>query len=245
MAQEKKELRGDDIRLITHYGSDGKPKSYELNVGGGEFLYYNKVDLLAGFLAHVGMSETNPMDKGTILSGLFSAMLGDAYADAVTTLKQRVGLLTSQYNTTITRMDDAIDYVTQAEKQIDGFKARIKATEDTLKSAELLHAENKKDVGTTNARLKTIEDRVNELNKQAEKVFDKLTNILTVQKAIEDAKNAEKGKKTKKADTAKGDKKTSKDEKPSGEEKKSSRKTRDEKIIAAIEKKAAKNKDIK
>lgn len=229
MAQEKKELRGDDIRLITHYGSDGKPKSYELNVGGGEFLYYNKIDMLAGFLAHVGMSETNPMDKGTILSGLFSAMLGDAYADAVTTLKQRVGLLTSQYTTTLERMDKAIDYVTQVEKQIEGFKSRIKATEDTLKSAELLHAENKKDVGTTNARLKTIEDRVNDLDKQAEKVFDKLTDILTVQKAIEDAKNAEKGKKTKKADTAKGN----------------SRKTRDEKIIAAIEKKAARNKDIK
>ena len=74
------------------------PYGYVLKVEDQEFMYFNEVDLLAGFLSHVGMGETSPMEKGTILSSLFTAMMGDAYADAVTTLKQRVGLLTSQYN---------------------------------------------------------------------------------------------------------------------------------------------------
>lgn len=233
---EKKELRDDELGLITHWGSDGKVKTYELHVGGGEFIYYNKVDLLAGFLAHVGMSETSPMDKGTILSGLFSAMMGDAYADAVTTLKQRVGLLTSQYNTTIERMDDAINYVTQAEKQIDGLKSRIKSTEDALKSTESLHAENKKNVGDTNTRLKDIESRVDALNKHAEEVMNKLVNILTTYQAIEEAKKNEVAEE--------GAEKPSKSKKSAGEDKKKSLKTRKERDQAILAK-AKKNKDIK
>ena len=74
---------------------------YTLTVDESEFMYFNEVDLLAGFMAHVGLSETGYMDKGAILNTLFSAMMGSAYADSVTTLKQRVGLLSSQYDITI------------------------------------------------------------------------------------------------------------------------------------------------
>ena len=77
------------------------PNGYSLDVDGTSYMYYNEIDLIAGFMAHVGLSETNYMDRGSILSALMSAMIGDAYSDAVTTLKQRVGLLTTQYTTTI------------------------------------------------------------------------------------------------------------------------------------------------
>lgn len=212
------------------------PNGYTLKVDDQEFMYFNEVDLLAGFLSHVGMGETSPMEKGTILSSLFTAMMGDAYADAVTTLKQRVGLLTSQYNSTITRMDDAIDYVTNAEKQIEGLGKRIKATDESMKATELLHANNKKEVGATNTRLTMIETRIDELSKRAEEVFNNLTNILTIQKTIEDAK---KGKAAKE-----GDDKPSKSGESAGEDKKKSPKTRKERDQAILEK-AKKNKDIK
>lgn len=212
------------------------PNGYVLKVEDQEFMYFNEVDLLAGFLSHVGMGETSPMDKGTIISSLFSAMMGNAYADAVTTLKQRVGLLTSQYNTTISRMDDAIDYVTNAEKQIEGLGKRIKATDEAMKATELLHADNKKEVGATNTRLTMIETRVDELSKRAEEVFNNLTNILTIQKTIEDAK---KGKAAKE-----GDDKPSKSEESDGENKKKGRQNRRERDEAILEK-AKKNKDIK
>lgn len=215
------------------------PNGYVLKVEDQEFMYFNEVDLLAGFLSHVGMGETSPMEKGTILSSLFSAMMGDAYADAVTTLKQRVGLLTSQYTTTISRMDDAIDYVTNAEKQIEGLGKRIKATDESMKATELLHANNKKEVGATNTRLTMIETRVDELSKRADEVFNKLTNILTAQQAIEDAKKSKKDK-----NAEEGEDKPSKSRESAGEDKKkglTSRKERDEAILE----KAKKNKDIK
>ena len=212
------------------------PNGYVLKVEDQEFMYFNEVDLLAGFLSHVGMGETSPMDKGTILSSLFTAMMGNAYADAVTTLKQRVGLLTSQYTTTISRMDDAIEYVTNAEKQIEGIGKRIKATDEAMKATELLHADNKKEVSATNTRLTMIETRVDELSKRAEEVFNNLTNILTLQKTIEDAK---KGKAAEE-----GAEKPSKSKKYAGEDKKKSPKTRKERDQAILEK-AKKNKDIK
>lgn len=207
------------------------PNGYTLKVDDQEFMYFNEVDLLAGFLTHVGMSYNTPMDKGTILSSLFSAMLGDAYADAVTTLKQRVGLLTTQYTTTISRMDDAINFVTNAEKQIGGLANRIKTTEEAMKATELLHTQNKKEVGETNARLTMIETRVDELNKHAEEVFNQLANILTTQRAIEDAK-----KEKEKAEAEEGAEKPSKSKKSAGEDKKKSPKTRKERDKAILEK---------
>ena len=143
------------------------PNGYSLDVDGTGYMYYNEIDLIAGFMAHVGLSETNYMDRGSILSALMSAMIGDAYSDAVTTLKQRVGLLTTQYTTTIERMDKAIDYVTQAEKQIDSMLGRVKALEEQIKGTEQIHIDNKKIVEDTKVKLASIE-------KKADKVMDSL-----------------------------------------------------------------------
>lgn len=217
------------------------PNGYALRVDEQEFMYFNKIDLLAGFLAHVGMEETNSMDKGTVLSTLFSAMMGEAYTDAVTTIKQRVALLAGQYTTTIENMDKAIDYVTQSEKQINGMMHRLKVIEDSIKATDALYAANKKEVADTSSNIVVIETRLEELSKQADAVFDKLTNILNVQQTIEEAKKDEKPKKAEK----KSDEKSVKNEKPAEKIKKSSRQIRDEKIMAAIEEKAKKNKNIK
>lgn len=226
----KKEKTMISLQTVTN--------GYTLNVDGNEFMYYTEIDLLAGFLAHVGIGETTPMEKGTILSSLFSAMLGGAYADAVTTLKQRVALLTSQYTTTIDRMDKAIDYVTQAEKQIDGMTNRIKALEDSLKATDMTNATTKKTVNEANARMTMIIGKVSDIEKRAEKVYDKLTDILTTKQTIENLK--------KEQATEEGvepSKSKSKSEKPDDDGKKirKSRKERDQEILE----KAKGNKDIK
>lgn len=214
------------------------PNGYALTIEGQELMYFNEVDLLAGFLAHVGTGDTSPMEKGTIMSSLFSAMMGSAYTEAVTTLKQRVALLTSQYTTTIDRMDKAIDYVNQAEKQIEGYKSRIKAMEESIKATDELYAANKKSVIDTNNRLTIIMTKVSELEKRADKIFDKLTDILSAQQTIEDAK-----KKTSKDKSADEGSEPSKSEKAADDGKKTrkSRKERDQEILE----RAKGNKDIK
>lgn len=220
------------------------PNGYGLTVNGEEFMYLNPMDLVAGFMAHVGLGEPTQMEKGSILSALMAAMLGESYTTAVTTLKQRVGLLTSQYNTTIERMDKAIEYVTSAEKTIDGMIKRIEAIEDQLKGTEAEHAENKKVVDD-------VKDKLADIDKKADKVMDSLANSATILRAMEEAGEAVKENKAdegqeepdKSVDADGQSAEHADDGKRKG--KRVSRKDADAKIIKAIAKKAKKNPNIK
>ena len=243
----KKELKQIMLKTV--------PNGYALSVDGTECMYFNEVDMLAGFLAHVGLCESANMDRGTILSTLFSAMLGEAYATDVSTLKQRVGLLTSQYNTTIERMDKAIEYVTQAEKTISGLVNRIEQIEIQLKATEADHAKNKKVVDETSTKLADIQRR-------SEQTLNSLANTATILKSLEESAESAKGNKaSKKGDAGDEDgkqpskskgKKAAKDkdaecdgstEKVKG--KSSGRKRNDEAILNAIKAQAEKNPNIK
>ena len=243
----KKELKQIMLKTV--------PNGYALTVEGTECMYFNEVDMLAGFLAHVGLCESANMDRGTILSVLFSAMMGEAYANDVTTLKQRVGLLTSQYNTTIERMDKAIEYVSQAEKTISGLVNRIEQIETQLKATEEDHAKNKKVVDETSNKLADIQRR-------SEQTLNSLANTATILKGLEESATSVKGKNTSKKDEA-GDEDGSEPSKSKGKKsakaevaerdgsadktkgKSSGRKRNDEAILNSIKAKADKNPNIK
>lgn len=197
-----------EISLVT------RKAGYSLTVDGTDFLYFSEIELMAGLLAHVGMGENNPVEKSTILSSLFAAMLGSTYTDAVATLKQRVGLLTSQYTTTIQRMDDAIAYVTQAEKQIDGMMKRLDVMEAQMKGTEAEHEKNKKVVDEVKVKLDHIKD-------SAIKVMESLSNSATIMAAMEEVGSTAK---EKKASVKSGD---------NGKKKKGSRNEADDALIEA------------
>ena len=170
----KKELKQIMLKTV--------PNGYSLSVDGTECMYFNEVDMLAGFLTHVGLCESANMDRG---------MMGGAYADQVTTLKQRVGLLSSQYNTTIERMDKAMEYVSQAEKAISGLMNRIAQIDTQLKATEADHAKNKKVVDDTSNKLADIQARSNQ-------VMNSLANTATILKTLEESAEGAKTKKTSK-----------------------------------------------
>lgn len=212
------------------------PNGYGLSVNGEDFMYYNELDLLAGFMSHVGLQESKALERGTILSSLFSAMLGDAYADAVTLLKQRVGLLTSKYEATLQQMDRSIEYVNQAEKTVNGLLQDVKILEDKLKAVGAEHKSVKDSVDEA-------KKKVDEIAKKSEKVMNSLANSATIMKAMEEAKKGEK-----KAD---GEAVDTPEEAPAGEapEKskkgKGGRKKNDEKLLAEIERQAKENPNVK
>lgn len=243
----KKELKQIMLKTV--------PNGYSLTVEGTECMYFNETDMLAGFLTHVGLCESANMDRGTILSVLFSAMMGEAYADQVTTLKQRVGLLSSQYNTTIERMDKAMEYVSQAEKTISGLMNRIAQIDTQLKATEADHAKNKKVVDDTSNKLADIQARSNQ-------VMNSLANTATILKTLEESAEGAKTKKTSKkgdaGDEDGGEPSKSKGEKAAKAEdaerdgstgktkrKAGTRSRNDEAIINSIKAKAEKNPNIK
>ena len=194
------------------------PNGYSLTVEDQEYMYFNEIDLLAGFMGHVGMREVDYADRGTILSSLMSAMLGDTFTDAVATLKQRVSLLSGKYETTMAKMDDAIAYVNNAYKQIDRLEKDIQSLQDGFKSA--LNENNKLKSDTTSAFT-----MINEIQKKCDKAQNELANIMTVMKYKGEADEGQDA--PNKSSDAEGE--THNDDKPKS--KKGSRKAADAKIL--------------
>lgn len=208
------------------------PNGYSLTMEDQEYMYFNEIDLLAGFMGHVGMREVDYADRGTILSSLMSAMLGDTFTDAVATLKQRVSLLSGKYETTMAKMDDAITYVNNAQNQIDRLEKDIKNLQDGFREA--LNENNKLKSETSSAFT-----MINEIQKKCDKAQNELANIMTVMKSkgeVDEGQDVP----DKSGDT---DGQTANDDKPKG--KKVSRKDKNAKIIEAIETKAKKNQNVK
>ena len=140
-------------------------------------------------------------------------------------------------------MDKAIDYVTQAEKQIDSMLGRVKALEEQIKGTEQIHIDNKKIVEDTKVKLASIE-------KKADKVMDSLANSATIMRAMEEAndaiqKKADEGQKEpdKSGDADGKSAETASDNKRKG--KGGRNKAADAKIVKEIEKKAIENPNIK
>lgn len=230
-----KEKQFPNIKLQT------LPNGYALTVEGEEYMYLSTADLLCGFIAHVGEKENKPMDKGTILSGIFSLMMGEEYSNAVTTLKQRVGLLSSRYEATLERMDKSIEYVNSAIKQIEGMKLEINNLSDGIKGTNTEFEE-------TRATIKGYQNRMNELDKKSREVLESLANSATIMKAMEEAGKKKKSDGDKNGE--KSDQGTSEDVPPvegsSGAKKgKGGRKKYDEAILKAIAKQAKENPSIK
>ena len=194
------------------------PNGYSLTVEDQEYMYFNEIDLLAGFMSHVGMREVDYADRGTILSSLMSAMLGDTFTDAVATLKQRVSLLSGKYETTMAKMDDAIAYVNNAQKQIDRLEKDIQNLQDGFREA--LNENNKLKSDTTSAFT-----MINEIQKKCDKAQNELANIMTVMKFKGEADEGQDA--PDKSGDAGGE--THKDDKPKS--KKGSRKAADAKIL--------------
>ena len=75
------------------------PNGYSLNVEGlhpGGFLYYNEMELLAGFITHVGLHEANPMENTKMLRIMFQTIIGQEYVEAADNMMQTVAKLTKR-----------------------------------------------------------------------------------------------------------------------------------------------------
>ena len=207
------------------------PNGYALTVDDQEYMYFNEIDLMAGFMGHVGMREVDYADRGTILSSLMSAMLGDTFTDAVATLKQRVSLLSGKYETTMAKMDDAIVYVNNAQNQIYRLGKDIQNLQDGFIAA--LNDNNKLKSETSSAFT-----MINEIQKKCDKAQNELANIMTVMKSKGEADEGQDAP-DKSGEAVERSAEPADNGKPKG--KKVSRKDKKAKIIEAIDNKEKKN----
>lgn len=113
---------------------------YCLNIDEQEYMYFNVMELLAGFMVHVGMQKTEYMDKGDILTMLFQTMVGHEWEHTITSLNSRVQDLED-------RLGRTINHLEQTAKTGDRMEPRINELDEAIKTLyENLEKQKKKTV---------------------------------------------------------------------------------------------------
>ena len=148
------------------------PNGYSLTVGNSEFMYFSEIDLLAGFLSHVGSGKTDDMEKGDILNTLFNVMLGDKYVRDVDNLNKTVERLERKYNERIEKLEKLITIVNDAVNRHATMKEQL---EETTKLTDVM----RKGYAEALKPFKEYDQRINKLEidtQRMESHFNTATN---------------------------------------------------------------------
>ena len=122
------------------------PNGYSLAVEGlhpGGFLYYNEMELLAGFITHVGLHEANPIESTKMLRIMFQTIIGQEYVEAADNMMQTVAELTKRCH--------------EIEKKLRELQSEANATKKPKKKKKV-DANDMND--EAEAKLKEIEKRL-------------------------------------------------------------------------------------
>lgn len=131
------------------------PQGYSLDVEGlhpGGFLYFNEMELLAGFITHIGLHEANPMESTKMLRIMFQTIIGQEYVEAADNMMHTVAELNK-------RCQDI-------EKKLRELQAEANATKKVKEHANETKPKKKKKVDANEmndeaaAKLAEIEERL-------------------------------------------------------------------------------------
>jgi hypothetical protein len=116
------------------------PNGYALTVGSQEYMYYNPMDLLAGFMVHVGLQQTEYMEKGNILTMLFQLLVGEQWEDNVNAMYSRINDMDSRVTNTLRRLEIAAKLGDKLEPRINEIDSTISTlTESITKQKDINH----------------------------------------------------------------------------------------------------------
>lgn len=222
-------------KVLTPIRLETTPNGYNLVINNEGFMYFNEIDLLAGFMLRVGMGDTRQMDRGSIISALFSAMMGDAYTNAITMMRQRVSVITHQVEDTVERMDQSIVYATTAGDVIEGLKKQIATVKDLISSTTDSQAKVSSDVVAARNEIK-------EVMKKVEGVMKQLGNANTI---IENRKKKAEGQSADAVSTQAAGQSADAAAKPAAARTRGGRRKNDAVVQAELERQAAENPNIK
>jgi myosin heavy subunit len=116
------------------------PNGYALTVGSQEYMYYNPMDLLAGFMVHVGLQETDYMEKGNILTMLFQLLVGDQWEDNINAMYGKINDMDSRLTFTLNRLEKTAKIGDRLEPRVNAIDETISTlTESITKQKDINH----------------------------------------------------------------------------------------------------------
>lgn len=131
-----------DLKKIT---IQTVPNGYSLTIDTSSFLYFNELDLLAGFMAHLGTEDSKPMERGSLLSTVFSLMMGEEYTKSVENLKAKVDMLTKQSDDAMKQLSIKLKKANEILTEFDSIKQSLSELSEENKATKKLFDDAKKD----------------------------------------------------------------------------------------------------
>ena len=154
------------IVVMTH------PNGYSLNIEGEEFMYYNELDLLLGFLSHVGTGNTNDMEKSDLLNALFNVMLGQKYTQDVDKLKMTVNRLEARYTDVTAKLQRELEKVKEANERHEKLTKRTEELTKLVDEMQQGYQKAYKPYDEYNKRISKLESQTTKM----ESHFNSATN---------------------------------------------------------------------
>ena len=162
--KEKKVFK--KIVVMTH------PNGYSLNIEGEEFMYYNELDLLLGFLSRVGTGNTNDMEKSDLINALFNMMLGQKYTQDVDKLKMTVNRLEARYTDVTAKLQRELEKVKEANERHEKLTKRIEELTKLVDEMQQGYQKAYKPYDEYNKRISKLESQTTKM----ESHFNAATN---------------------------------------------------------------------
>lgn len=140
------------------------PNGYSLTVGSQEYMYYNPMDLLAGFMVHVGLQETQYMEKGNILTMLFQLLVGEQWEDNINAMYGRINDMDSRLTSTLSRLEKTAKFGDKLEPRVNEIDETISTlTEGIAQQKDI----NRKTLMDVRESVQIVKDATSEYKKES------------------------------------------------------------------------------
>ena len=160
------------IVVMTH------PNGYSLNIEGEEFMYYNELDLLLGFLSRVGTGNTNDMEKSDLLNALFNAMLGQKYTQDVDKLKMTVNRLEAKYADVTAKLQRELEKVKEANERHEKLTKRTEELTKLVDEMQQGYQKAYKPYDEYNKRISKLESQTTKMESHFNAATTEATTLL-------------------------------------------------------------------
>lgn len=154
------------------------PNGYSLDVDGEGFMYFNELDLLAGFLARVGSASAKDMEKNELLNALFNMMLGQKYQNDVDRLKQTVNRLEARYTDVTSKLGCELDKAKEANERHEKLLKRIADLTKLVDEMQQGYQEACKPYDEYNKRINTLESKTTKMESHFNVATTEATTLL-------------------------------------------------------------------
>lgn len=140
------------------------PNGYSLTVGTQEYMYYNPMDLLAGFMVHVGLQQTDYMEKGNILTMLFQILVGEQWEENVNAMYGKINDMDSRLTCTLNNLNKTAKIGEKLEPRVNEIDETISTlTESITKQKE----DNRKTLMDVRESVQIVKDAKAEYKKES------------------------------------------------------------------------------